>query len=146
MKFLISLVLLFSVSALGDPWPYDPVCRRFNASSDTVQIIGMNEGVVLCKFGIGSYVDKNSLPTSISRPETLAVRAYRQNDSEPIGRHCTEFGAQYRRAIGSNGQEYSVCYFFDHSVMEEQTFLMGPESTFNSEMNQALGLPWLFDL
>lgn len=150
MKMLFSLLVLIASQALADEWPYDPVCRRFSADSETVQIVGANHPpVVLCRFGLSSYIDKGSLPWApggVGGFEKMAVRAYKELDGEPFNRSCGFHGATLWRAVDSRGRSYTLCRFIDNSFIEEQTFSWGPESSFNSHLNDALGIPWLLDL
>ncbi len=144
MKTLFCLTLLiagFTQVALADKWPYDPICRQAGATSETVKVDGKTKPVVLCQFGMSSMIDNGSI-RQIGFNETMAVQNYKAvNDSNPFAdRDCRKAGAQLLKATASNGRLYKVCYFFDSSVMEEETFIEGPESSINWELNAALGV------
>lgn len=141
-KLIVLTFLIIGNWAFADQWPYDPACYRYNATSETVQLFGTNEKVVLCKFGIGSMIDKNSLRYSPPGFGSEAVRAYRENGQDPFGKSCAFYRASLTTGVGSNQRSYSLCRWFDGSVMEDQTFQMGPRSAFNQEMNGALGITW----
>ena len=140
---LMSLVLFgFANAALADDWPYDAICRKFNATSETVTLTQPREQtVVLCKFGVGSFIEKNTLDKSWGGGwETWAVREYKNNRPEPFGESCARYGAWIYPAKNSRGQEYRLCIFGDNSMMEERTFGYGSTSGWNREMDWALGI------
>lgn len=141
MKFLISLIFTLGSWAHADEWPYDPACRKFGATSETVQVQGSNQRIVLCGFGLDSFVNKDSLPVGLGGWQTMAVRSYVESGNSPMGSgHCSQYGANLERAVTSKGRNFSLCVFFDNSSMEEQTFSHGPHSGFNIEMDSALGI------
>lgn len=149
MKTLIGfLLVLASLHALADQWPYDSECRRFGADSETVTLTeGSPNQVILCQFGLFSYIEKETLRRSYGGYGTQAVRSYVESGKEPMGsEHCAMAGAHIVEAKDSRGRFYGLCEFFDGSMMEESTFSNGPKSNFNREMNSALGLGWLLDL
>jgi putative hemolysin len=148
MKTIIGfLLVLASLNALADEWPYDSDCRRFGADSETVTLTdGAPNQVVLCQFGLFSYIEKETLRRSYGGYGTQAVRAYVDSAQEPMGEHCTMAGAHVIAGKDSRGRSYGLCEFFDGSIMEESTFSNGPRSNFNREMNSALGLGWLLDI
>lgn len=134
-KVVLLLSVIFSCVALADPWPFDPVCRSYGAESETVMTLSTQpEKIVLCKFGLQAYVDKNSLGRSAP---TLAVSSYFQND-DLILKSCSHYGATVVQARNDRHQIFELCRFFDRSFMESETFRRGPDSVFNDEMTAAL--------
>lgn len=141
----LSLILFlgFSMGAQADEWPYDPICRNHNAISETVKLSQPRERtLVLCKFGMASYIEKNTLDKSAtSLLQTWAVMEYKNNQADPFEtKSCSELGAMIYPATDSKGLTYHLCIFGDDSVMEEKTFGYGAGDIWNQEMDQALGL------
>ena len=141
---LITLVLFLGVttSALADDWPYDLICRNHGATSETVKLFRPREQtVVLCKFGIGSYIERDTLDQSWRGGwEPYAVHEYKFNRPSPFTDNCDRFGAWVYPALDSKGRKYDLCVFADNSMMEERTFYYGPTSGWNTEMDWALNI------
>ncbi len=147
MKRRCCLILIFFLSftmvAWADEWPYDQICRTHNATSETVKLLQPKERtVVLCHFGVDSYIESITLDKSWTEHwQTWAVREYVENQPEPFeGDSCDHLGARIYPAVDSKGRHYQLCLFGDDSIMEEQTFAYGPGSNWNFQMDQALGL------
>lgn len=135
--FLIGL-LLFGQFAFADEWPWDPACRRVNARSETFTFEdNPNEKVVMCLFGLRSYVDRASVYDATYGYHSDAVYHYARNEQFPFGRPCGWFGARVRSAVSTKGEKKNICVFF-RSAMEASTFQEGPGSVWNREMDEAL--------
>ena len=141
---LLSLILFLGVTtkAAADGWPYDQICRNHGATSETVKLYQPREQtIVLCKFGVGSFIERDTLDkTWVSGWEPYAVREYKNNRPTPFTDSCRRFGAWVYSGIGSGGQRYDICVFTDNSMMEDRTFSYGPTSGWNTEMDWALGI------
>jgi hypothetical protein len=139
--FLYFLYFLYGAPVFSNELNDDPVCHSYGAKTIEARVIGdSSEAIILCQFGISSLLDKGSVRNSVGGFGTVAVRSYRESGQGPVGRHCSSFGATLSRAEDERGQVYFLCKFFDGSWMEERTFMMGPQSGFNREMDSALGI------
>lgn len=137
---LLLLILAFRSAFAQEP-VMDPVCRGRGAETVPVTVgADASGGAILCKFGMASYIDRGSVGNAVSGFGTLAVRNYRDSGNGPVGSHCTSFGAMLAQATDDWGRPYTLCRFFDGSMMEDRTFMMGPQSGFNREMDWALGI------
>lgn len=146
MKTLLligSFLVLFSQFALADEWPYDPVCRNYNAKSETMTVTSFNgqtSKIVLCVFGVGSYIDADSIENSWGNYQSYAVFNYSLNTPDPYTEGCEHYGAWYSQGVDSQGRTYRLCEWGDRSIMEEVTFRNGPRSGWNNQMDWALGI------
>lgn len=145
IEYRIVLFLLFGFATFtrADEWPYDPICRSHNATSETVKLSQPKERtVVLCRFGVDSYIESITLDKAVTfQWQTWAVREYANNNPEPFeGDSCDHLGAQIYSAEDRQGRLYELCLFGDDSIMEAETFGYGVGSDWNVQMDQALGL------
>ncbi len=94
--------------------------------------------ITFCHFGINAGMDARTLYVSrYSTAGPYANQAYHQTPL-PTAQACLQRGGQTVRAF-AGAQPYDICIFWDDSAIDNRTLENGMGSSWNHDLNTALG-------